>query len=119
MQPVEPDAGTDQIRRRAFEIWQEEGQPEGRDQDHWNQAVRERLGTPGEQSTEAPAPDAASEGGAASGGEAAAETIDLLGEDSAAAVVEADYAKRMLAGHLGEADAEETRTGSRPASSGS
>jgi len=31
----------ERIRRRAHEIWQREGQPEGRDQDHWEQACRE------------------------------------------------------------------------------
>jgi hypothetical protein len=95
MQPVEPDAGTEEIRRRAYQIWQEKGQPEGRDQDHWNQAVREIRGTPDEQAAEAPASEA-----------------DLLAEDTAAAVVEADYAMRMLAGHPGDAGTDETSTGS-------
>ena len=31
----------DQIRRRAFEIWQREGAPEGLDEQHWLQAERE------------------------------------------------------------------------------
>lgn len=30
-----------QIRDRAYRIWQSEGEPEGRDQDHWSQAERE------------------------------------------------------------------------------
>ena len=110
MQPVEPDAGTDQIRRRAYEIWQEEGQPEGRDQDHWDQAVRERLGT-SERLPDAPPSDTASQDGAAPAGEGTGETTDLLAEDSAAAAVEADYAKRMLAGHPDEGDAEGARAG--------
>ncbi len=29
------------IRHRAFQIWQEQGQPHGRDQDHWLQAEAE------------------------------------------------------------------------------
>ncbi len=28
----------DQIARRAFEIWDKEGRPEGKDQEHWLQA---------------------------------------------------------------------------------
>ncbi|MBZ7927280.1 response regulator (plasmid) [Ensifer adhaerens] len=30
------------ISRRAHEIWQQEGCPDGRDREHWNQAVSER-----------------------------------------------------------------------------
>lgn len=29
----------DKIREAAYRLWQDEGQPEGRDQDHWTQAV--------------------------------------------------------------------------------
>jgi len=29
------------IRRRAYEIWEAEGRPEGREQEHWIQAQRE------------------------------------------------------------------------------
>jgi len=31
----------DAIRRRAHEIWEAEGRPEGRDQEHWIRAQRE------------------------------------------------------------------------------
>ncbi len=31
----------DQIRRRAYEIWQSEGQPHGRDEEHWRTACEE------------------------------------------------------------------------------
>jgi hypothetical protein len=31
------------IRERAFQIWIEEGQPEGRDKEHWCQATNELL----------------------------------------------------------------------------
>jgi hypothetical protein len=31
----------DQIAQRAFEIWEREGRPQGRDQDHWYQAEAE------------------------------------------------------------------------------
>lgn len=29
------------IRQRAYEIWIEQGKPEGRESEHWNQAARE------------------------------------------------------------------------------
>jgi Protein of unknown function (DUF2934) len=31
----------ERIRRRAYEIWEREGRPEGREQAHWEQAERE------------------------------------------------------------------------------
>ncbi|WEX10435.1 DUF2934 domain-containing protein [Chelativorans sp. AA-79] len=31
----------DRIRRRAYELWEQEGRPEGREWDHWVQAARE------------------------------------------------------------------------------
>jgi len=31
----------DHIRRRAHEIWEQEGRPHGRDREHWDQATRE------------------------------------------------------------------------------
>lgn len=31
----------ERVRRRAYEIWLEEGQPEGRDLDHWSRAEQE------------------------------------------------------------------------------
>jgi Protein of unknown function (DUF2934) len=36
----------ERIRQRAYELWQQEGQPEGKQQEHWNQAVREITGNP-------------------------------------------------------------------------
>jgi hypothetical protein len=44
------------IRLRAYEIWIREGQPEGRELEHWLQARREILGTPAERRDENPAP---------------------------------------------------------------
>jgi len=38
----------DQIRQRAFQIWQAEGHPEGRDFEHWLQAEAELNGAPAE-----------------------------------------------------------------------
>ncbi|HET8726131.1 MAG TPA: DUF2934 domain-containing protein [Alphaproteobacteria bacterium] len=37
MQPTNEE----KIRARAYAIWEREGYPEGRDQDHWMQALRE------------------------------------------------------------------------------
>jgi len=34
---------TDRIRRRAYEIWESEGSPDGRPDDHWRQAEQEIL----------------------------------------------------------------------------
>jgi hypothetical protein len=31
----------EQLRQRAYEIWEAEGRPEGRHKDHWHQAERE------------------------------------------------------------------------------
>lgn len=41
----------EQIRRRAYEIWQREGCPEGREREHWEQAVRETGATEEEVTT--------------------------------------------------------------------
>ncbi|MEA3536467.1 DUF2934 domain-containing protein [Rhizobium sp. CC-YZS058] len=37
-------ADDDRIRKRAHEIWEEEGRPEGRHSEHWEQAVRDVTG---------------------------------------------------------------------------
>lgn len=34
-------ASPDEIRRRAYRIWEEEGWPHGREAEHWNRAERE------------------------------------------------------------------------------
>lgn len=34
----------EQIRARAHQIWEEEGRPEGREQEHWNKAAQEMEG---------------------------------------------------------------------------
>ncbi|TIV00661.1 MAG: DUF2934 domain-containing protein [Mesorhizobium sp.] len=31
----------ERIRRRAHEIWEREGRPEGREREHWDQAMQE------------------------------------------------------------------------------
>ncbi|BCJ91308.1 hypothetical protein IZ6_20430 [Terrihabitans soli] len=40
------------IRLRAYEIWAREGQPEGRELEHWLQARQQILGTPAERRDE-------------------------------------------------------------------
>lgn len=42
------------IRLRAYEIWIREGQPEGRELEHWMQARREVLGSDAERRDENP-----------------------------------------------------------------
>jgi hypothetical protein len=36
----------DRVRRRAYELWESEGRPAGREHDHWLQAEREVAATP-------------------------------------------------------------------------
>ncbi len=45
----------DRIRRRAYQIWEEEGWPQGRDAEHWSRAEREIVQGAG------PSPEAAAE----------------------------------------------------------
>jgi hypothetical protein len=37
----------EQIRKRAFELWEQAGKPEGREDEFWNQAQRELQGAEG------------------------------------------------------------------------
>lgn len=69
----------ERIRERAYQIWQEEGQPEGRGVEHWAQAEREIGEVEG-----APVTDEAS----AIGGEAA--TGDAPSRGAAGAPAAAD-----------------------------
>ena len=41
MQPIIGEDLEEQIRRRAYEIWEESGRPEGMESEHWEQAARE------------------------------------------------------------------------------
>lgn len=41
------DDKQDKIRDRAYQIWQDEGQPDGQDERHWHQAAEE-VGYTGE-----------------------------------------------------------------------
>ena len=48
----------DRVRQRAHEIWEAEGRPEGRDQEHWERASREIASEASEISPgNAPSPD--------------------------------------------------------------
>ncbi len=40
----DPAPDTARVAERAYEIWQQSGRPNGRDQDHWFQAEREVRG---------------------------------------------------------------------------
>ncbi|MDX7952774.1 DUF2934 domain-containing protein [Lichenihabitans sp. Uapishka_5] len=35
---------TDRIAKRAYELWEQEGRPDGRHDDHWSTAEREAAG---------------------------------------------------------------------------
>jgi hypothetical protein len=37
----------ERIRQRAYELWEQDGRPEGRQQEHWDRAVREIEGEGG------------------------------------------------------------------------
>ena len=50
-------ASEEDIRRRAYELWVAEGQPHGKDRDHWEQATRE-VGADTEESAEGDKPKA-------------------------------------------------------------
>lgn len=41
------DEKTELIRQRAYQIWLDQGQPEGQEQEHWTQAEREIEGRGG------------------------------------------------------------------------
>ena len=49
----------ERIRLRAYEIWIQQGQPEGREFDHWQQARREVLGSQAENRDENGEPEQA------------------------------------------------------------
>jgi hypothetical protein len=47
----------EQLRQRAYGIWQSEGEPHGRDRDHWEQAERELIDTASEEPVAAAKPN--------------------------------------------------------------
>jgi Protein of unknown function (DUF2934) len=54
----------ERIRQRAYELWQQEGQPEGKQQEHWDRAVREISGNPDQSGAQL---DSGADGDTASG----------------------------------------------------
>jgi hypothetical protein len=49
--PPPPSPDLERIRMRAYQIWEQEGRPHGRDEDHWREAERQlevefRIGYP-------------------------------------------------------------------------
>lgn len=60
----------DEIRRRAHELWEQEGRPHGKDSEHWERARREiedGVAAPLEKKRRAPAKAAAKPGPAKAG----------------------------------------------------
>lgn len=45
----------ERIRQRAYELWREDGQPEGKENEHWERAQSEIEGDPAEKSENKPA----------------------------------------------------------------
>jgi hypothetical protein len=54
----------ERIRRRAHELWEKEGRPEGRHEQHWDQARREIE----QEESDAPQPSSSHESDAETGG---------------------------------------------------
>jgi Protein of unknown function (DUF2934) len=54
----------ERIRQRAYELWQQEGQPEGKQQEHWDRAMREISGNPDQSGAQL---DSGADGNTASG----------------------------------------------------
>ncbi len=52
----------ERIRRRALEIWREQGCPDGRAREHWEQAEREVGGEEGREADDEQPPSSASPG---------------------------------------------------------
>ena len=74
------------IRERAYQIWEREGRPEGRDFDHWTRAVAEVSAEEGGDKGAAPAKPAAPKKKAVNGSKAAPKV--------AAGVIKAAAAKK-------------------------
>lgn len=68
----------ERIRQRAYEIWEREGRPEGREQEHWTRACQEiasedaRVATAAGETTPGAAPTVNAPDGGATPAEAAA-----------------------------------------------
>ena len=63
------DQEEDRIRQRAHQLWEEEGRPEGRAEDHWSRARQELQGgsDPAQSDSTAEDPAAAASAAAVSG----------------------------------------------------
>ena len=48
----------ERIRQRAYELWESEGRPQGRDREHWERAERELSAGAGAGGQDAPSPAA-------------------------------------------------------------
>lgn len=48
-------AGDERIRARAYQLWEEAGQPQGRDEEFWSRAVQEVGGDKGSDGSGKPA----------------------------------------------------------------
>ncbi|WP_161142169.1 DUF2934 domain-containing protein, partial [Propylenella binzhouense] len=69
----------DRIRERAYRIWEEEGRPEGRHDEHWHRAGREMGGEEKAVAADEARPDAGE-----AGGRSAADPGDESGRAAAA-----------------------------------
>lgn len=72
----------DRIRQRAYELWEREGAPHGREQDHWHQAMQEIEAE--DRSASEPAPKASPRKRAASVAAASEAVQELAAETDAA-----------------------------------
>jgi hypothetical protein len=68
-----PPDRDERIRQRAYEIWEREGRPHGRDEEHWRMALDELVEEFSEASVTQAVPAARVTGTAKPGGEAAVE----------------------------------------------
>jgi hypothetical protein len=68
----------DRIGRRAHEIWEREGRPEGRSAEHWTQACREIEAEGTAVSGNSPTPTAPDHGGSTQGQDMRLEGIEVL-----------------------------------------
>jgi hypothetical protein len=64
----------DRIRARAYEIWDNEGRPSGRDREHWDRAVREIQSGEGAEGADIAPPGGTTGGGIASGSQSGGTT---------------------------------------------
>ena len=68
-----PPDRDERIRQRAYEIWEREGRPHGRDEEHWRMAVDELVEEFKDASVTQAVPAARETGKAVPGGESAVE----------------------------------------------